>query len=73
LEECKRQFKRTELRTQIIHDVEHSAIMFQLLDNKDVDVLLKKRMKFFFSNKYKNILHFMGDINFGDKEEVKSI
>ena len=73
LEECKRQFKRTELRTQIIHDVEHSAIMFQLLDNKDVDVLLKKRMKFFFSNKYKNILHFMGDINFSDKEEVKSI
>lgn len=60
LEELKKKYKRTELRIQI-SQMTNSALMFNLLDGKDVTMFLKKKMRDHFKDVYKNKIFFMGE------------
>ena len=60
LEELKKKHKRTELRIQIAQ-MTNSALMFNLLDGKDVTMFLKKKMRDHFKDVYKNKIFFMGE------------
>jgi len=60
LEELKKKYKRTELRTQIAQEKE-SSIMFILLDGKEILPVIKKQLKVHFKEKYKGKIFFMGE------------